>query len=49
MKSGQLIEYNMRNVVLEKLYSECVGEASRRHFYKELKLYVFLNQQSEML
>ena len=49
MKSGQLIEYNMRNVVLEKLYSECVGEASRRHFYKELKLYIFLNQQSEML
>ena len=49
MKFGQLIEYNMRNIVLEKLYSECVREASRRHFYKELKLYIFLNQQSEML
>ena len=49
MKFGQLIEYNMRNIVLEKLYSECVREASRGLFYKELKLHIFLNQQSEML
>ena len=27
MKFGQLIEYNMRNIFLEKLYIKCGGEA----------------------
>ena len=28
MKFGKLIEYNMRNNILEKLYSKCGGETS---------------------
>ena len=30
MKFGQLIEYNMRKIFLEKSYTECGGEASPR-------------------
>ena len=30
MKFGQLIEYNMRNIFLEKSYEKCGGEASPR-------------------
>ena len=26
MKFGQLTEYNMRNIFLEKSYTKCVGE-----------------------
>ena len=33
MKFGQLIEYNMRNIFLETLYTKCGGETSRRFFY----------------
>ena len=40
MKFGQLIEYNMRNVFLEKSYTKCDGKASRTPS---------LDQQSEML
>ena len=35
MKFGQLIEYNLRNIFLEKSYKECGGEASPRPFYKK--------------
>ena len=35
MKFGQLIEYNIRNIFLEKSYSKCGGEASHRPFYKK--------------
>ena len=31
---GQLMEYNMKNVFLGKLYTKCGREASRRPFYK---------------
>ena len=30
MQFGQLIEYNMRNIFLEKSYAKCGGEASPR-------------------
>ena len=30
IKFGQLIEYNMRNIFLEKLYPKCGGKSSRR-------------------
>ena len=30
MKFGHLIEYNMRNIFLEKSYEKCGGEASPR-------------------
>ena len=38
MKFGQLIEYNMRNIILEKSYTKCDGENSPRSFYRKLKL-----------
>ena len=49
MKFGQLIEYNMRNIFLEKSYSECGGEARSKSFHKHIKLSISLNQHSEML
>ena len=49
MKFGQLIEFNMRNISLQKLYTKCGEEASPRPFYKKSKLRISLNQQSEML
>ena len=49
MKIGQLIEYNMRNIFLEKLFANCGGEASPRPFNKKSKLSISLDQQSEML
>ena len=33
-KFGQLIEYNMWNIFLEKLYAECGVETSSRPFSK---------------
>ena len=32
MKLGQLIEYNLRNVFLEQLYTKCGGETIPRPF-----------------
>ena len=36
-KFGHLVEYDMRNSFLEKSYTKCGGEASRRPFYKKKK------------
>ena len=47
MKFGQLIEYNMRNVFLEKSYTTFVGEVSLKPFYKNSKLCISLEQGSE--
>ena len=49
MKFGQLIEYNTRNIFLEKLDTKCVGEPISRPFYKKLNLSISLDQQSEIL
>ena len=49
MKFGQLIEYNMRNVFLEKSYKKCGGETSPRPFYKKSKLSISLDQLSKSL
>ena len=35
IKFGQLIEYNLRNIFLEKLYTKYDGEASPGPFYKK--------------
>ena len=35
MKFGQLIEYDMRNIFLEKLYTKYGRETIPRPFYKE--------------
>ena len=37
MKFGQFIEYNMRNVFLEKSYPKCAGETILRPFSKKIK------------
>ena len=44
MKFGQLIEYIMRNIFLEKLYKKCGGETIARPFSKNSKLSVSLYQ-----
>ena len=49
MKFHPLIEYNLRNIFLEKSYKLSGGEASPRTFYEKLKLSISLDQQSEML
>ena len=49
MDFDHLIEYNKRNIFLEKLYPKCDGEASSRLFCKKLKLSIYLDQQSELL
>ena len=49
MKFGQLLECNMGNIFLEKLYAKCGGEASPRPFSEKLKLSRSLTQQSKVL
>ena len=48
-KFGQLIEYNMRNICLEKSYTKCGVEAGPRPYYEKSKLSISLDKQSEML
>ena len=43
MKTGQLIEYNMRNIFLEKPYTKRVGETIPRLFPKLSKLSISLD------
>ena len=49
MKFGQLIEFTMRNVFLEKSYTKCDGETIPRPFSKKSKLSIFLDQHSKVL
>ena len=44
MKFGQLIEYNMKNLFLEKSYTECGGESNPRPLSKNSKLSISLDQ-----
>ena len=44
MKFAQLIEYNMRNIFLEKLHAKSNGETSPRSFSRKLNLGVSLDQ-----
>ena len=44
MKFGQLIECNRRNIFLDKSYTKCGGETSRRPFSEKLKLRISLDQ-----
>ena len=44
LKFGQLIEYNMRIIFLEKLFSKCYGETIPRSFSKKSKLNITLHQ-----
>ena len=44
MKFGQLIEYNMRNIFVEKPYTKCAGKTSPRPLFKISKLSISLDQ-----
>ena len=43
MKFGQLIEYSMRNIFLEKSYEKCGGESITRDFSKKSKLKISMD------
>ena len=49
MKFGQLIEYNMSNISLEKLHTKFGGETSPGPFSKKSKLNISLNQLPKFL
>ena len=46
MKSGHLIEYNMKNVFLEKSFTKCGGETIPTPFSKISKFLISLDQWS---
>ena len=48
MKLGQLIEYNMENIFLEKSYAKCGGEITPKPFSQKSKLSISLDQQSKV-
>ena len=41
---GQLIEYNMRKIFLEKVYPKCGGQTTPKLFSKKSKLSISLDQ-----
>ena len=49
VKFGQLIEYNMRKIFLEKSYPKCGGETSPKPSSRKSKLSISLDQQSKVL
>ena len=49
MTFGELIEYNFRNIFLEKSYTKHGGETIPRPFFKKSKLSVYLDQYSKAL
>ena len=44
MKFGQLTEYNMWNIFVEKSYTKCARETIPRPLSKKSKLIISLNQ-----
>ena len=44
MEFGQLIEYNIRNVFLEKSYTKCGGDTTLTPFSEKSKLNITLYQ-----
>ena len=49
MKFAQLIEHNMRNIFLEKLYSKFGGLIIPRPIFKKSKLNISLDEKSKVL
>ena len=49
MKFGQLIEYKMKNIFVEKSYTKCSGETIHRPLSKKSKLSISLDQQCKDL
>ena len=44
MTFGQLKEYNLRNIFLERSYTKCGGETVSRPFFKKSKLSICVDQ-----
>ena len=44
MKFDQLIEYNMRNIFVEKSYTKCAGEVVPKPLSKKAKLSISLDR-----
>ena len=44
MKPGQLIEYNLRIIFLQKSYTKCGGETIPRAFSNKSKVSISLHQ-----
>ena len=44
MKFGQLTEYYMRNIFVEKSSTKCAGETAPRPLSQKTKLSIFLDQ-----
>ena len=49
MKFDQLIEYNMRKIFVEKLYTKYAGETIPRTLSKKSKLSIYLDQWCKVL
>ena len=49
MKLGLLIDYNLRNIFLEKSYTKYGGETISRPFYEKSKLTISLDQYFKVL
>ena len=49
MKFCQVIENNVRNIIIERPYPKCVGETSPTSLSKKSKLSISLHQQYEIL
>ena len=49
MKIGQLREYNLKNISVEKPYTNCAGETSLWSFSETSKSSITLDQQSQIL
>ena len=43
MKSGQLLEYNMRKIFHEKSYTKCSGKSIPKPFSRKSKLNTFVD------
>ena len=48
MKFDQLIDYNVRNIFLEKSYTKCDGETSPGPFSEKIKLSISSDQESKV-
>ena len=48
-KFGRLIEYNQKNIFLEKSFRKCGGEITPRHFFQKSKLSISLDQNFKFL
>ena len=49
MTLGKLIEYNMRNIFVEKSYTKCALDTVPRPLYKKSKLSISLDQSCKVL